>query len=450
MKKYFLTLIILAVSILIPLTQHTQAQTLNPQQLSVVVTALQGTGDFSQEQIIQIILTLLSPDSITPATNIEIGSITLPLGELCGFAYNGDESVIAIQQELRNQDYSITKVDGKIGPETRAAVMAFQTANSATKIDGLIGQETRNLLLKKSLRCRGDEGVLMASTNQPVLAASVPEMIEESNESLCRFTYNGDESVMAFQQELQNQGYTITKIDGKIGPETRAAITAFQNTNVMTTMDGLISQDVRIALLRTSVRCDFDIPTMTTNQIIVTNPIGPQITPDSQTPIMQNTIEPNVAIEINSDVGLNQFVIKDEVLAAVRTSGQTADDTAVFTYRLTLNPDSPIFVALSSDATFDISIFNQQGILISSTQSKSIISSAEKILRDDRTSYYRMNKGDSISLRTTAQPGPGVYYAELSRFTYSTQNAQIVANPTVINYGLDATTWRSGTVTLKN
>ncbi|MCI5050889.1 MAG: peptidoglycan-binding protein [Candidatus Pacebacteria bacterium] len=427
--------------------------------LSLLTQILLSTGDYEVEEVLSVITVLSTLESTSSSSDV-----ILPAGDLCTFRYNGDESVMAIQQELQNQGYTITKVDGKIGPETRAAVTAFQTDAGAAKIDGLIGQETRNLLLRESLVCLGDTGVTV-SADQSVSTEMESEVGEEivseevnvisTGNSICSFSYNGDSSTMAIQQELQNQGYTITKVDGKIGPETRAAVTAFETANNLS-VDGEIDQDMMVALTKASLTCNFTSaePVGSSDVISDTEVIALDQIAESDTSVVVETdgevVVPSDVTVVGDGAALNDFVVKDEVLAAIRTSGQTPDDTAVFTYRMTLNPDANIFISTNPELTFDVNIYNGDGNLVSTEQFKSIVSSAEKILRDDRTSYFRIKQGDSISLRATAQPGPGVYYAELGRFTFTSENAQTILNPTVTNYGLDSNVWRTGTITLQN
>ena len=118
------------------------------------------------------------------------GDFVLPIDTTCGIRYSGDESIMAVQQELQNQGYTITKVDGKIGPETRAAVSAFQSAVGALKVDGLIGAETRALLSRYSVACVGEPGVSVADTSLVLPTVGV-----------CRLDYVGVDDAAAIQQE---------------------------------------------------------------------------------------------------------------------------------------------------------------------------------------------------------------------------------------------------------
>lgn len=437
------------------MTNTSQAQVLNDQQLLLVISALNETGEYTQEQIATIVIALSSLEQNQSGVGTEL---MLDSGNVCGFRYAGDESIISIQQELQNQGYTITKIDGKIGPETRSAVKAFQSDMQAEKIDGLIGQETRNLLVKGSVACLGDAGVSASA----VVGETDSQETNIGTQSICRFAYNGDESLLSIQQELQNQGYTITKIDGIKGPETRAAVLAFETSNNLANPDGIVDQEFITTLSKKSISCNFEIDQTLPNP--TQEPANKEETIDNQQEASQGQnisseteIETETETEIEAGTELepkpselSNFILKDEILAAVRTAGQSSDDTAVFTYRMTLNPEQNIFISKINDTTFDVNIYNQDGALVKVDQIKSILTTGQQILRKDGKSYYQIKKGDSISLRTTVQPGPGSYYAELGRFTYTADDASIVLNPKSANYELDPLTWRSGTIRLLN
>ena len=308
--------------------------------------------------------------------------------------------------------------------------------------------------------------ILMAQSSQNTVMVDSGILSLKTGE-LCAAGYKGDPSTIAIQQELQNQGYAITKVDGKIGNETRAAVTAFQNDNNVAVANGLITQDLRILLARNSLVCDALLSTETDDsssnisEIAVVPPVNPIIENTVVVPVVTDEVSSvnpdDVDVEIGENVVIDNlvpddtdFVVKDELLAAVRSSGQTPDDTAVFTYRMTLNPDSPIYISNNPTSSFDINIYNELGMLVSVEKINSIVSSSQRILRDDGTSFFRVQKGDTLSLRTTAQPGVGSYYAELSRLTYTSEDAEIIPSPALTNYDIDTNFWRSGTVQIKN
>ncbi|MFT7327967.1 MAG: peptidoglycan hydrolase-like protein with peptidoglycan-binding domain, partial [Crocinitomicaceae bacterium] len=356
-------------------------------------------------------------------------------GEVCALAYAGQNDILSIQQELQNQGYSITKVDGKIGAETRAAVSAFQSSAGAEKVDGLIGEETRRLLSERSVACIGDVGVSFETT-----------VISNTN-AVCQFAYKGSSDILTIQQELQNQGYSITKVDGKIGPETRTAVTAFQTAVSAEKIDGLIGQELRRELSRTSLECsgtssqdeiDIDTPTATqTPPVVRTETVTPSETQDPQPEETQT----EASVTISSD----------QITAAARsTTTGIPDDTAVFTYILGFDHTGDLFISTMPEDAFSINIYNDAGGFVGTDGIASVVSSAQKIIREDRTSYFRVRNGDTMSLRLSAQPGAGSYYAELAQLSYTTENAFAVRYPMMINYPLAKDQWRTDVISLLN
>ena len=385
-------------------------------------------------------------------------SIAVPeLGSpgVCAFRYSGVDDSFAIQQELQNQGYTITKVDGKIGPETAAAVKAFQTDISAKKIDGIIGEETRAFLSAESLFCLGDTET---SATDLVNYALEPSLF-------CTLGYSGVDDSFAIQQELQNQGYTITKVDGKIGPETAAAVKAFQTDISAKKIDGIIGAETQVELSRASRIC----PSINLSRVSVvsTGDTSSASTRDPDGGIVSNVV---VVSEVAPSQGANTqstttenleqeaveikeaFIVADSILADVRsTVAGIPDDTAVFTYKLIFNNEVPVYISSLASKTFDVTVLDAQGAIVdTSSATNSLVSNGKRIVRADDSVYYLISKGDIISLRTTLQPGAGTYVGELGRFSYSTQSAFDNQNPQVINYGFDAIDWTSDPVTLLN
>ena len=196
------------------------------------------------------------------------------------------------------------------------------------------------------------------------------------------------------------------------------------------TADGVISEDLRKALARRSVICTADTPD---------TEVG---TPSSPEPVPTTPSEPT---------GSNAVIQKTNIIAGVRTTtAGIPDDTAVFTYLISFNHDGVLYVPTNPDTAFAIDVMKSSGTSVSVAGVDSIISSAQKVLRADGTSYFQVENGDTMSLRTSIQPGAGSYYAKLGRLSYTTENAITVVNPAMINYGFDDVTWKSETVTLLN
>ena len=386
------------------------AQTTDEQYRSIPLQVI----DLLQQQI-----TALSLGTITTETG---GTLVLPEGTSCGFRYTGDPSVISVQAELQAQGYAITKIDGIAGSETAAAVSAFQTAAGAAKVDGIVGAETRSLLSQHSLACLGDAGVSVGAVTLPPIAVDG-----------CTIRYQGDESVIVVQQALQDQGYTITKVDGIAGPETIAAISAFE-TAAGLPVDGVIDADLRVELARRSLVCDAVVPL----------PSVPTTDPADQSGGEETTTT-------TTSTSSSTSVSKVEVVAGVRTTtAGVPDDTAVFTYTIAFTIDGVIYVPTNPSTAFDINVTNASGGSVNASSIDSIVTSAQKLVREDGSSYYLVKSGDTMSLRSSVQPGAGSYYATLARLSYTRDDAFTVQNPAMISYGFDDTTWRSETVSLLN
>ena len=113
-----------------------------------------------------------------------------------------------LQEALTALNFYTGTIDSKYGAKTKAAVVKFQTAKSL-KADGIVGDGTRKLLY--------------------------PDAVTES-----RKLRNGDSGndVEELQQLLKNKGEAISKVDGKFGAKTEAALKSFQKKNGMT-QDGV-------------------------------------------------------------------------------------------------------------------------------------------------------------------------------------------------------------------
>lgn len=393
------------------------------------------------------------PVAGTGTTTITASAETyiLPAGDICGVRYDGNQNIASIQQELLNQGFSVEKVDGKIGANTRAAVSAFQI-RSGIKADGLIGAQTRATLAKASVACAGDAGVVTSgSTGQ---TSPAPD-----TSAACRLLYNGSLDIGQVQQALQKQGYAVAKIDGKIGPNTTTAVVAFQTASGLNP-DGVIGESTRKQLARKSVTCDTTpvttvlpesgeqtpTPTPTPNPDPTPTPTP---TPD-RTPTPVPTPEP-VGGENPTVPAAGSLVEKTNISAGVRsTSPLIPDDTAVFTYEITFRTTDVVYVSTNASSAFEIKILKMGGQSTNATSVDSIISSGQKLVRSDGSSFFRIKNGDTLSMRSSAQPGAGQYYGELGRLTYTTENAINIQNPKMVNYGFDSAEWRSNVVTVLN
>lgn len=109
-----------------------------------------------------------------------------------------------LQNALRAAGHNIS-VDGQFGPQTKAAVLAFQRARGLT-VDGIVGPQTWGALR----------------------AAPGPTLRQGASGA----------AVRDLQSKLAAKGYGIA-VDGQFGPRTRNAVIAFQRANGLT-VDGVV------------------------------------------------------------------------------------------------------------------------------------------------------------------------------------------------------------------
>ena len=154
------------------------------------------------------------------------------------------DAVKAMQKRLKSLGFLSGSVDGSFGSATKAAVIAFQTANGL-KADGKAGTATLNKLYSDKAKD--------ASSLKPA-----PEEDEEdSGEDVVINGYTvlkegskGD-AVKDLQRALKNRGYFSGSITGYYGTTTAAAVTAFQQRNGLTA-DGVAGPATQNALYNTS------------------------------------------------------------------------------------------------------------------------------------------------------------------------------------------------------
>jgi peptidoglycan hydrolase-like protein with peptidoglycan-binding domain len=136
----------------------------------------------------------------------------------------GSPAVRALQRRLTRLGYAPGPVDGRFGPRTQAAVLAFQTRQGLTA-DGLVGPRTGGRL--HALRTTVSRGVGLDRRH-------------------------GSSRVRSLQRRLQRLGYHPGPLDGRFGPRTEAAVIAFQRDHRLVG-DG-IAGPLTYAALRTTRR----------------------------------------------------------------------------------------------------------------------------------------------------------------------------------------------------
>lgn len=156
-----------------------------------------------------------------------------------------------LQQGLNAVGYSLS-VDGRFGPRTLSAILAFQQAN-ALKVDGIAGRQT-------------------------LLALEGKSSVNQAAQSL-RMGDSGQE-VRLLQEKLKETGYYLGALDGKFGSGTKAAVRAFQKAHGLK-VDGVAGSQTMArlwAVQPTAVPTAAPAPTPTATP-------KPQVTPSPDTGI---------------------------------------------------------------------------------------------------------------------------------------------------------------------
>jgi len=130
--------------------------------------------------------------------------------------------VFSMQVRLIELRYLGGVADGVFGPETEAALLAFQRNNGLTP-DGAAGPGTLNKLARNATPATSKP----TTTATPKPGAYVTLREGDSGQ----YVYN-------LQERLYALGYYGGRIDGRFGPNTTAALTAFQAANGLTA-DGI-------------------------------------------------------------------------------------------------------------------------------------------------------------------------------------------------------------------
>lgn len=146
------------------------------------------------------------------------------------------DSVRRLQQALTQLGYYSGTVDGSFGSGTKAAVSAFQQANSLT-VDGIAGSATIALLEKQT-------GIDIDGNSSS--SSSTATGLFKGDYSKLQYTSSGSR-VRVLQQALKDLGFTISKVDGVFGQSTFEAVMAFQKATGLT-VDGKAGRNTLVKL----------------------------------------------------------------------------------------------------------------------------------------------------------------------------------------------------------
>ncbi len=159
--------------------------------------------------------------------------------------------VYSVQQRLIELRYLSGVADGVFGPETLAALTAFQQNNNLTP-DGVAGASTVKKL----------NGNAKAASNKPTATATPkPGTYAALREG------DAGEYVYSLQERLYDLGYYTGRIDGRFGAGTTTAVSTFQAANNLT-VDGIAGSNTQKKMFSSSAKV---------------NP-GVQATPSAATP----------------------------------------------------------------------------------------------------------------------------------------------------------------------
>ena len=160
------------------------------------------------------------------------------------------EQAKALQRKLQDTGDYMGNIDGIVGPQTTAALRDFQSENDLA-VTGMLNDETRQAL---GLAEGAEETEPTAGTEEEMEAGAAeepekePAAKREATETAVgtegiQLSAIDEEQVRALQTKLQELGYYRAKIDGIVGPKTRAALQQFYRKNAQLAARGMITED---------------------------------------------------------------------------------------------------------------------------------------------------------------------------------------------------------------
>jgi peptidoglycan hydrolase-like protein with peptidoglycan-binding domain len=140
---------------------------------------------------------------------------------------NENDGCVTELQSLLNQHGAHLAIDGTFGPATLAAAQAFQSS-AGLSADGIVGPNTKSTLYN---------GTGPSASAVDLRSPSCPNLIEQGEIDGC---------VVTLQSLLNAHGQSLT-VDGDFGPDTLAAVQAFQSSAGLST-DGIVGPNTKDAL----------------------------------------------------------------------------------------------------------------------------------------------------------------------------------------------------------
>jgi peptidoglycan hydrolase-like protein with peptidoglycan-binding domain len=278
--------------------------------------------------------------------------------------------------------------------------------------------------------------------------------------------YDGSNSITSIQKALGAAGFNAGKIDGKMGVQTTSAINAFQADQNLT-VDAKVGPKTKAALMERVPYCPAIDLTIGLEPVFTPKPVSaPEVTSEvtgtettqtqevSTVDAQEPTTESPSSVKDTSEPTektLTTQLDNGEAIATVRSlNSSNPDDTAVFTFKIDLNSDRTIYVPVVADDAFSIRVVNALGVNIPQKGVYSIVASGPRTTGLDKKVYFALTPDDTLSLRTTLQPGVGSYFSQLEILNYTNDDVTKVLRPKYINYSFDGTKWVTETIKILN
>ncbi len=197
---------------------------------------------------------IAGPDTLKILYGAGAAKASSPAASLGVSLEEGDEggAVRAMQQRLKELGYYNRTADGQFGAVTKAAVIAFQSANGLTA-NGKATTATLNKLYAATAKDASAVEDEENAKNEEESGAQDPEDVTDIEVGGYTTLREGDsgEKVKNLQRALKNRGYYSNSIDGNYGYRTVAAVKAFQERNGLKA-DGIAGPATQSLLFGTS------------------------------------------------------------------------------------------------------------------------------------------------------------------------------------------------------
>ena len=185
-------------------------------------------------------------------SSLSCAAAMTPAGSLT-YGDRGEE-VLKIQQALAQLGYQVGKIDGSFGAYTENALRKFQKKYGLA-VDGIAGARTRELLYEKAnLASPSVQPIVVSppagtvSTPSASTGTAQASAVTSSDGSFFGGNYasiypgQSGTRVVLLQNALLQLGYSVGRIDGKYGTNTKKAVSNFQKAQKLT-VDGVAGKN---------------------------------------------------------------------------------------------------------------------------------------------------------------------------------------------------------------